>query len=74
MFKKKDKLINDGHLIAMVIIGMFLSFILLLGFVFVLPIFLAVKYSAWWLLLLIATVPIGLAPFVIFVNKGDDKQ
>ena len=71
---RQNRLVTDSRLIGMLIVGFFLSFILLLGFVFGLPIFLAICYSSWWLLLLIVTIPIGLVPFALFINRGEKTK
>lgn len=65
---------RDKIFIGMIILSFIISGILMLGFTLGLPIYLAVTYSWWWLLLMIVTLPIGLCSLVVFANRKDGRN
>ena len=65
---------RDKIFIGMIILSFIISGILMLGFTLGLPIYLAVTYSWWWLLLMIVTIPIGLCSLVVFANRKDGRN
>ena len=71
---KTEYTLRDKIFIGMVILSLIISGILMLGFTIGLPIYLAVTYSWWWLLLMIVTIPIGLCSLVVFANRKDGRH
>ena len=59
---------KDKIFISMIVIALIMSYCLLLGFMFVLPTVLACTVSAWWLLLMLFTVPTGFVSLIFFMH------